>query len=292
MIRPRVGEHGRAASVYGVFAALVLVAPVLAGIAYATAASLGVAGPAAGTATFSRIARVMTEQATWSGTMWSIEVAAASTTIATVIGVAAAVAFRRTTFAERIGRSVAALPLPVPYLIAAAAGVWLLGQSGIVGRIAFSMGWISRSSEMPAIIYDRYGIGLITVMAWKEASFLFVVATSLLAVGTGSAEEAARTLGAGTWATFRRVTWPVLWRGLAPALVSVFVFVMGNYEATALLAPSAPLALPLAIAERAADPDALRRADAYVLSLLLLIVGVAAVSLHELARARWERYEH
>jgi hypothetical protein len=61
----------------------------------------------------------------------------------------------------------------------------------------------------------------------------------------------------------------------------------GNWEAAALLAPSRPLALPLLAAERAADPDLARRADAYVVTLLLLALGALAVAAHEWTRARW-----
>jgi len=83
----------------------------------------------------------------------------------------------------------------------------------------------------------------------------------------------------------------VLWRGLAPAVIAVFVFAVGNWEMAALLAPSDPLALPLLLADRAADPDLARRGDAHVVALLLLAVGVAAVVAHEWARARWEPLE-
>ena len=93
---------------------------------------------------------------------------------------------------------------------------------------------------------------------------LGVVATALLVTRGAAAEEAARTLGASARDAFRRVTWPLLWRGLAPAVVAVFVFVTGNYEVAALLAPSNPPALALLVAERAADADLSRRGDAYV----------------------------
>ncbi len=272
----------------GILLALVVAAPVLAGIGYSTAASAGILGAGAGGASTARIARVLTDPATWAGFVWSIGVAAMATGLATVAAVTVAVVFRGSRLADRIGLALAALPLPLPQLVAAALGVWALGQSGFFARLAFAGGGISAPSDMPALVYDRWGIGLVLTMAWKETAFLSVVASALLATRTHAAEEAARTLGAGAWATFRRVTWPVLWRGLLPAIVSVFIFVAGSYEATALLAPSAPLALPLAIADRAADPDLTRRGDAYVLTLLLLGIAVVAVAAHEWARARWE----
>jgi putative spermidine/putrescine transport system permease protein len=144
---------------------------------------------------------------------------------------------------------------------------------------------------MPALVYDRWGIGLVLTMAWKESAFLAVVATTLLSTRTHDIEEVARTLGARPLQTFARVTWPMLWRGLLPAIIAVFIFVAGSYEAAALLAPSDPLVLPLLVAERAADPDLMRRNDAYVISLLLLGIAALAVMAHEWTRARWESFD-
>ena len=273
----------------GLLAAAVLAAPVLIGLVYAFGASVGLVGAGGGgRASFTRVARVLGERAMWTGLLWTLWVAAAATALAAVGAVLVAVVFRGTARTDRAARALAALPLPIPPLVAGALGVWLLGQSGVAARLAFALGLIARPAEMPALVYDRLGAGLVLTLAWKEMAFLGVVATALLATRGAAAEEAARTLGASPWETFRRVTWPLLWRGLAPAVVTVFVFVAGNYEVAALLAPSDPLALPLLIVERATDPDLARRGDAYVASVLLLAVAGAAVAVHEWARARWE----
>jgi ABC-type spermidine/putrescine transport system permease subunit I len=131
------------------------------------------------------------------------------------------------------------------------------------------------------------GLGFILTVAWKELPFLALVAGSVLARRGGVLEEASRSLGAGPLQTFTRVTVPVLLRGLLPAVVAVFTFVAGSYEVAALLAPSDPLALPLQILERSRDPALELRGDAFVLALLALAIGAAAVVAHEAVRARW-----
>ncbi len=110
----------------------------------------------------------------------------------------------------------------------------------------------------------------------------------MLATRGVALEEAARTLGAGPWSIFRRVTWPVLWRGLLPAAVAVFAFALGSYEAAALLAPSDPLALPLQTMERYTDASLARRGDAFVLVLVALALSLAAVAAHEQLRTARE----
>ncbi len=273
----------------GLLAATFLASPVLVGIAYSLKASIGMAGPGAtGHASIARLVHVARDPSTWAGLWFTLCTAAAATVLATLAAVTVAVAFRRDGRASQAGRLLAALPMTIPHVVAGALGVWTLSQSGMLSRLAFALGLTARPADMPALVYDRLGIGTVVTMVWKEAAFLSIVASTLLATRGGDAEEAAQTLGASSWQVFRRVTWPLLWRGLAPAIIAVFVFVLGNYEVAALLAPSNPLALPLLVAERAADPDLTRRGDAYVVSLLLLMIAVAAVAVHEWVRARWE----
>ncbi|MFN2398160.1 MAG: ABC transporter permease subunit [Gemmatimonadaceae bacterium] len=269
-------------------AAALVAAPVAVGILYAAAASIGLVGAGASGASPERLLRVLADRVTWAGLGFTLRVAAMSTALATVGAVGVAIIFRSNAPLDRAARALAALPLPVPHLVAGMLGVWVLGQSGLLARLAVGAGLIDGPSQMPALIYDELGLGLALTMAWKEMAFLSIVATALLATQAATVEETSRTLGAGPWDTFRRVTWPLLWRGLLPAVTAVFVFVAGSYEAAALLAPSDPPALPLLVLERAADPDLARRGDAYVVSLLLLAIGVIAVLAHEGTRARWE----
>ncbi len=281
-------RRGSAADLIGLGAGVVLAAPVLVGIGYAAAASLGVVGPGATAAGVERIARVLAERTTWRGLGLTLWVAVLATALAMAGAVLVAVLFRGAGWFDRVARGLAVLPLPVPHLVAGALGVWILGQSGEIARVLAAVGAVRMPAEVPALVYDRWGIGLALTMAWKESAFLAVVATALLATRSVDVEDAARTLGAGPLQTFVRITWPILWRGLLPAVIAVFVFVAGSYEAAALLAPSDPLVLPLLVADRASDPDLGRRGDAYVATLLLLGIAVLAVVAHEWTRARWE----
>jgi putative spermidine/putrescine transport system permease protein len=264
---------------------------VLVGVGYSALASLGLTGPGAAGLDPARFASVVREPAVWTGLAWSLWIAAASTLVAAAAAVLVAALFRGSTRPHLVARLLAVLPLPIPHLAAAVAGLLLLGQSGLLARMLAALGLIATPSEMPALVYDRAGLGLILTLAWKEFPFLVLVAFAVLATRGERLEEVARTLGATRVAVFRRVTWPLLWRGLLPAVVAVFVFVAGTYEATALLAPSNPLALPLLTFERYTDADLSRRLDAFVLVLLAMGVSLVAVAAHEWARSRWDRFE-
>jgi putative spermidine/putrescine transport system permease protein len=279
------------ASRRGLIAALAVALPVLVGIGYSALASLGLTGAGAAGAATGRLVAVLGEPVVWTGLAWSLWVAAASTGLAAVGAVLLAALFRREAGLDRMARLFAVLPLPIPHLAAAVAGLLLLGQSGLLARLLASLGLLTDPGAMPALVYDRAGIGLILTLAWKELAFLALVAFSVVATRGERLEEVARTLGAKPGEVFRRVSWPLLWRGLLPAVVAVFVFVASTYEATAVLAPSDPLALPLLTLERYTEADLSRRGDAFVLVLLGMTVSLLAVAAHEWARSRWDRYE-
>jgi len=268
----------------------IVAAPVAVGVAYAIGASLGAwgVGAQAGEAGLGlgRIFRVVREPTVVDGTLWTLRVALLSTALSTALAVGLALAFRGGDRADRIGRTLALLPLPVPHLVAAVAALLILGQSGLLARVAFALGWIEGPAGMPALVYDRAGVGVIASLVWKEVPFLTLVASSVLATRGDALERTARRLGASGWMTLRRVTWPTLWRGMLPAIVAVFTFVAGSWEVAILLAPSDPLALPLLTLERYTDVDLARRPDAFVLTLVGVAIAVGAVLLHEWAARR------
>jgi putative spermidine/putrescine transport system permease protein len=263
-----------------------VVAPVVIGALYVIAGALGLAGAGATGFRLDRIVRVLAERVVWEGLGWTLWVSAASTLLAAAAGVAIALVFRGARPVDRAGRFLAALPLPVPHLVAALLGGLVLAQSGLLARIAFALGLIDGPGAMPVLVNDRLGLGMILTLAWKETPFLALVAGSVLATRGGGLEEAARTLGASPTAALRHVTLPLLWRGLLPSVVAVAIFVAGSFEVAALLAPSDPLALPLLTWERYTDADLARRGDAFVLMLLAMALALAAVIAHEWMRAR------
>ncbi len=265
-------------------AALLVAAPVLVGIGYAAAGSFGLAGVgAAGRLTTARLVAVAGDARTWASVVWTLRTAATATTLAVALGVVVAVVFRGTRAVDRVARALAIVPLPIPQVVAASSAVLILGQSGLLSRLGHAAGFVANPQAMPALVYDRWGIALVGALAWKEFPFLALVAGSTLGARGADAEEAARTLGAGPWAVFRRVTWPLLWRAMLPSVIAVFTFVAGSYEAAALIGPSDPLPLQSLIRERYGDLDLGGRGDAYVLTLLALGIAAAAVIAHEYA---------
>ena len=261
-------------------AAMAVASPVLIGALYSTLSALGLAGVGARGFTFEGIVRVITAPDTWRAVAWTFTTAGIATAIAVAIALVLALRLRT----SRIGRAAAMLPMAVPHVAAALAALLMLGQSGLLSRIAYALGLTDVPGDFPALVYDRAGAALMFTFVWKELPYLTLTAMAVLLTGTREFEEVARTLGATPSQAFWRVTWPQLWRGTAPAVVAALAFLVGQYEMPALLAPSDPTPLSILIFERASDPNLSRRGEAHVLGLLALTIA----SLLAIVHASWQ----
>lgn len=266
-------------------AAAVLIAfPVSVGAAYSLLAAVGLLGPGARGFDLEPLVYVLTSWNTWMGAGWTVATAGVATAVASVLAAVVAVTIR----GDRTARLLAVLPLAVPHVAAALAALLMFGQSGLLSRIGYAMGLVGRPDEFPALVYDRAGVSLVVAFAWKEFPYLLLTALAVLATRSDELHDVARTLGATARQTFLRVTWPLLWRGMAPAALAAFAFLIGQYEMPSLLAPSDPLALPLLTYERAVDPNLLRRGEAHALSLVALAIAAGVVVAHTRLRAASE----
>lgn len=267
----------RATQRAGLIAAAVVAAPTVAAVGYIVAGAVGLAGAGAVGFSLHAIHQVLEDPAIWQGGVWTIGTAVVATALAALGATLVATAFRGHRLTDRAARALAVVPLPIPHLVAAAGAILVLGQSGLLARLAYGMGAIDGPTTAPALLYDRFGVGFTLALAWKEMPLLAVAAMAILSTRGTALDEVAQTLGAGPWHRLARVTLPVLWRGLFPVAAATFVFVAGSFEGAALLGPSNPLPLPVAMVERYADIDIARRPEAYVIALLLLLLGLGAI---------------
>ncbi len=261
-------------------AALLLGGPVVVGIGYLVVGALG--GAEAGSA--GSFARVAGDPAVLRSAVLSLWIAAAGTTLALGTALVITLLLDGDSRIERIARRIAVLPLPVPTVAATVAVLLLLSQSGWLSRLALRLHILATPAGFPALVYDPWAIGVILAVVWKEMPFLLLVALSLQSLRGKLLADTARTLGASPRQVVRRVTLPLLLRGMAPSIIAVFVFVLGSLELPLVLGPSSPLALPMLIQERRQAVDVASHSDAYVIALLATALALLAALAHEWLR--------
>jgi putative spermidine/putrescine transport system permease protein len=209
----------------------------------------------------------------------TLHVAVTSTVLAVVLGIGAALLLRRLVRGRRLATTLFQLNLPLPHVVGAVAILALLGQSGLLSRVAAQTGVIEGPANFPALVFDPYAIGIIVQYVWKEVAFIGIVTLAILRSTGDDLEEVARTLGASPRQRLRHVILPLLLPGVLSAVVIVFAFTFGTFEVPLLLGRSFPAVLPVLAHQRYTDVDLAARPEAmaigFVITVLVVMVVVA-----------------
>lgn len=132
------------------------------------------------------------------------------------------------------------LPLALPPVATGLVLLWLLGRGGPLGRWLADGGWVIVFTWKAVVIS-------LAVMAFP----LFVRSARTAIEGVPlRLEGVARTLGAGPWRIFWRVTLPLARRGVTAGALLAFARALGEFGATMVVAgyvPGATATLPLEI---------------------------------------------
>jgi molybdate transport system permease protein len=200
-----------------------------------------------------------------------------ATAIAIALGFPLAWIQARTSLPGRSAvRALTLLPMVLPPVVGGVALLYAFGRRGLLG----------------APLFDAFGIripfstaAVVMAEAFVAMPFFVITVEASLRTLDRRYEEAARTLGAGPWRTFRSVTLPLVAPAVFAGSVLCWARALGEFGATITFAgnlPGTTQTLPLAVyLGLAADPRS-------ALTLSLLLVLVALVVLVAL-RDRWLR---
>jgi molybdate transport system permease protein len=205
----------------------------------------------------------------------SLVSATLATLLSVVMGVPLAWVLARSRIRGRtLLRALVTVPLVLPPVVGGVALFLVLGRQGLVGR------WLD---EAFGITIPFTTSAVVIAETFVAMPFLVISVEGALRAADARFEDAAATLGADRWTTFRRVTLPLVAPGIAAGAVLCWARALGEFGATITFAgnfpgttQTMPLAVYLALQD---DPEA-----AIVLSLVLLVVSVATLSL---LRDRW-----
>lgn len=221
--------------------------------------------------------RILAETQAVEALRLSLVTATVTTVVATVLGVPLAWVLARSRLRGiRWLRALVTLPLVLPPVVGGVGLLLAYGRNGIAGR------WL----------YDATGyqipfttVAVVLAQTFVAMPFLVVTVEGALRSADAGLEEAAATLGARPFTTFRRVTLPLVAPSLAAGAVLCWARALGEFGATITFAgnlPGVTQAMPSAV-YRAFETDP---PSAVALSLVLLAVSVAVLVL---LRDRWLR---
>jgi putative spermidine/putrescine transport system permease protein len=164
--------------------------------------------------------------------LWrTLRVAALTTVLCLVLGFPLAyVLARMQSRAKNLLVMLVVLPLFVGNAVRAAGWMALFGSKGFVNATLLGLGLIAKPLD---IMYTELAvvIGICAV----NLPFMVLTLQSVLEGIDRNVEEAAFSLGAGPFAMFRRVLWPLALPGIIAGTILTFILAMNAYATPVLL---------------------------------------------------------
>jgi len=168
------------------------------------------------------------------------------------------------------------LPFAVPTIVTGVMLVVLYGPASVVGTILGRYGW--------GVVYHQPGI----ILALLLVTYPFVIRSVqpvLLELGRAN-EEAAATLGAGPWTTFRRVTLPALRPSILTGSALAFSRALGEFGSVVLVAGNRPMKTQTAPLYIFGEIEGGNRHEAMVVSVVMLASSLAILIVLNLIQRR------
>jgi len=212
---------------------------------------------------------VLTRRESLDALRLSLVCASLATVLCIALGVPLAWVLARGDFPGRgVLRALVTVPLVLPPVVGGVALFTAFGRRGVVGRPLDEWFGITLPFTTTAVVVAE---------AFVAMPFLVIAVEGALRGADRRYDEAAATLGASRWYTFRRVTLPLVAPGVAAGAVLCWARALGEFGATITFAgnfPGTTRTMPVEVyLTLQRDPPA-----AVALSLVLLLVSVAVLA--------------
>lgn len=174
------------------------------------------------------------------------------------------------------------LPFAIPTVIAGLMIAILFGPSTALGALLGRWGW--------SVLYHQPGI----ILALMFVTYPLVVRTvqPVLLELEPAEEEAAATLGAGAWTTFRKVTLPTLRPAILTGAALSFSRALGEFGSVIMVAGNHPMETKTAPLYIYGEIESSNPHAAMVVSVALLAASLGVLILLNLLQGRGGGREH
>ena len=219
-------------------------------------------------APWSSLADIVTDPIVTDALRLSLLSATAATVLSLLVGVPLAWVLARAEFRGRsLLRALVALPMVLPPVVGGAALLFAFGRRGVLGEPLYE----ETGFLLPFSLW-----GVVAANTFVALPFLVIAVEGGFRGSDIRYEDAAATLGASRWTTFRRVTLPDAFPAVVAGAVLCWARALGEFGATVTFAgnlqgrtQTMPLAVFLALESN--------REAAVALSLVLIAVSLAVL---------------
>jgi sulfate/thiosulfate transport system permease protein len=216
----------------------------------------------------------------WNALLLSLWTAAIMAIINAVMGTLTAYVLVRYRFpGKALLNGIVDLPFAIPTLVTGVMLVVLYGPQRALGA------WLDQTLGLK-VIFAPPGI----ILALLFVTFPFVVRTvqPVLQSLDREQEEAAATIGAGAWTTFRRVVLPALAMPVTSGALLSFARAIGEFGAIVVVAGNIPLRTQTAAVYVFGEVESENRRAASAMSLVMLALAFSLVVLVDWLQRRRE----
>ncbi len=125
-------------------------------------------------------------------------------------------------------------PMLVHGLVAAFLFVNVISYNGILNQF---MQWLGIWDSPRRLQNDNNAIGVLILQTWKNMPMALLLLTGAVQSISDDVLDAARDLGAGSWARFRKVIAPLTVSGMQAAMVIIFIGAVADFAFQVIAGP-------------------------------------------------------
>lgn len=201
--------------------------------------------PQGGNLSWANYQRVFADPSFLDSLVLSLKISLCSTFGSLVLGVLMARGLCRC-FKKRASRRIFIwLPMLVPHFVAGYLVLIFFAPSGWLSALLYQLQLISAQSQIPIVVNDRAGIGIVMTYIWKEVPFVVLMLLPVYLGLNKGYEDVVHTLGGGRWQVFKTAEWPWLYPVMLETGVIIFAFIISAFEVPFLLGVTYPKMLPV-----------------------------------------------
>ncbi len=203
-------------------------------------------------------------------TIWvTASIAVPNTLLTVLLALIVAYAMRRGIWLERTITTALVLPIALGTVLVAEGINGFYGPKGWLTQVLLALGLAE-----PTRLTHNY-TGVMLALFLQHFPFCFLMLLGYISGIDPALEASARVLGAGPWAVFRRVMWPLIAPGVAIAGALVFVMNFGVFPSAVLVGQPAGATRTIAIA---AYQEAFEHYDMPMASAIAVVMGVCQLA--------------